>query len=423
MLAATFTIKPLNFASETAPPVGNSKLGFETPGDCNSYINTDANDIVAVLARSVPRISKVLMDTDRMAAAYSTISTQLLVPTIRSKSYPHNVTKGTLDILHTMSRVSEVSKSWRKDVAEAFNDARFFNLSTLPLVTDGWIPVLRQWALLDKERVPDLLSRLSPPSSAGIVFGVGASSARVETDRKTQLNLRRLALLILAGTDDGIIANLNVIYERLSELMSATSTSSPSSATRMDIYMLLRALLLKTSAIHLVSFWPIVDSELYDVISSLSPNADTRDCNINGVLHACKLLDTLLVLDPDEFQLREWLFITDTVDAVHRPPSSWGPVALIDDLAESLDSRIGARHESSTPTVGSLATSGKRKPLLGSDAVTEVPREEVLDHVLRPFFRQLSISAFESTYSREAPDWKACYDILLSDLFNDFTIA
>ena len=328
----------------------------------------------------------------------------------------------TLNILHAMSGTSETSKSWRKDVAEALNDSRFFNPSQLGLVEVGWVPVLRQWALLDKDRVPELISRIPSPTSAGIVFGVGASSARLEADRKTQLNLRRLALLVLAGSNDSFVVNLDVIHEKLSELLSATATSSPSSAIRADIYMLLRGLFLKTSSVHLISFWPTISLELYEAIISLFPGENTKDHGIEGVVHACKLLDMLLVLAPEEFQSREWLFITDTVDAVYRP-SSGKPIALIDKLVEILDSGACLNHSTPTPTASGLTQNGKRKPLLGSNSVADIPTNEIMDRVLRPFFRQVSINSFESHYSMEAPDWRTCYEILLFDLFDDSTIA
>jgi hypothetical protein len=43
--------------------------------------------------------------------------------------------------------------------------------------------------------------------------------------------------------------------------------------------------------------------------------------------------------------------------------------------------------------------------------------------LLRPFFGQLSILAFESTYSLGVVDREACVDDLIADLFNDETIA
>ena len=381
---------------------------------------TGPDDVVAIVASILPNISKILVDTDRIAAATMTISTQILTATFRWKTFPRNVTASTLDILKTMSRIPEASKTWKRDVAEAFNDARFFYTDSVELIQDGWMPVLRQWAILDKDRMPELLSRLSSPTSAGIVFGVGASSARLEADRKTQLNLRRMALLMLSADNDTFVVNLSGLQEKLVDLMTATAASSPSSTTRAEVYMVLRALVLKNSSVHLASFWPIVNTELYDALSSLNPT-DTRDTyNLSCVLQAAKLLDTLLTISPDDFQMREWLFVTDTIDAVYRPPN-WKPIALADGLAESLDTKAGAPH-SATILLGSAqpqqAHQG-RKPLLTWNTVKDIPKEMLVDQVLRPFLRQLSINSFESTYRMEAVDRKACFDELLKDLFDD----
>ena len=423
LLAATFTLKPLSFASENSQPPPTTKANPGAPTIDNAHTLTDENDdIITILAAIIPKISKTLIDSDRVAAACATISAQVLAPTFRSKTFPRNVTARMLELLYGLSRVPEASKSWRKDVAEAFNDTKFFSSSSGALAEHGWLPVLRQWELMDKDRVPEILSRIPPPASAGIVFGVGASSARSEADRKTQLNLRRLALLLLAAAEDNSVVNLNAFHEKLSELLTATATSSPSSNTRAEVYMLTRALVLKTSPIHLASFWPIINSELYDTISSLFPKEQHESHNSHCTLQACKLLDTLVVLAPDEFQLREWLFITDTIDAVYRPPG-WEPLALVDELVEDLDTRAGLGNSISTPISGSLAQNGRRRPLLNRNTLSDVHTSEAVDRVLRQFFRQLSISAFESTYSMEVPDWKACYDELLRDLFDDSTIA
>ena len=367
----------------------------------------------------MPNLSRVLVDSDRIAAAITTISTQILIPTLRWKTFPRNVTKSTLDILKIMSRIPEASKQWKKDVTEAFNDARFFNVGSLELVREGWMPILRLWALSDKDRMPELLSRLSPPTSAGIVFGVGASSARLEADRKTQLTLRRMALLMLSADNDSFIVNMSGLQEKLVDLMTATVASSPSSTTRAEVYMLLRALALKNTSVHLASLWPVVHTELYDALSSLSPTDNHDTWNTLCVLQAAKLLDTLLTTSPDDFQMREWLFITDTIDAVYRPPH-WRPVALADRLAESLDMEAG---EPQSATIPFANISHGRKPLLTWDAIKGVPREDLLDKILRPFLRQLSINSFESTYRMEASDWSTCCDDLVHDLFDSSTLV
>jgi len=379
----------------------------------------DPDDVITIIASVLPNISKILVDADRITAATVTISTHIIIPTLRWKTFPRNVTSGTLEILKTMSRIPEASKIWKKDVAEAFNDSRFFYTGSLDLVQDGWIPVLRQWMLLDKDRMPDLLSRLTSPASAGIMFGVGASSARLEADRKTQLNLRRVAFLILSADHDAFIVNLSGLQEKLVDLMTATVASSPSSTTRAEIYMVFRVLILKITTVHLASLWPIISTELYEALSSLSPTMVRETHSVLCVLQAAKLLDTLLIIAPDEFQLREWLFVTDTIDVVYRP-SGWRPVALVDELAEGLDTRSDAPHSASPHFVN--ARQG-RSPLLTWDAIHDIPKENIIDWVLRPFLRHLSINAFESMYQREAADDKSCSDDLLHDLFDETTLV
>ena len=335
------------------------------------------------------------------------VSTQVIAPTIRWKTYPQNLTEEALGILSAMSKIPEASKVWKKDVAEAFNDSRFFCASSLHLAEPSWLPILRQWTIIDKDRLPEYLSRLSIPTSAGIMFGVGASSARLEADRKTQLNLRRIATLILAASDDTFVVNFAGIQEKVVETLTATATSSPSSTTRAEVIMLLRALVLKTSTVHLAPFWPIISSELYDALSSLLPDQDTQLHNAYSVVQACKLLDALLTTAPDDFQLREWLFITDTIDAVYRP-ASFTLTALVDRLAEELGSTSQVRPSA--------------RPSLASISVKDMSKEDLVNSLL-PYLRQLSINSFERTYRMEAPDWKGCWTDLLGDLFDDGTLV
>ncbi|CZR50608.1 probable regulator of reproduction DopA [Phialocephala subalpina] len=415
LLTAIFTTRPMGF-SET---VDNDEKSYQSRPD----------DVVGILASIAPNLPKILLEPDRILTAANTISTSVIVPTFKSKTFPDNVSQSTLVLLYQLARLPNTQKSWKKDLGDAFNDTRFF-ANLVSLVESDWLPLIRQWALSDKERMPELLSRLVAPTTAGIVFGVGATSARLEADRKTQLNLRRIATLILATVDDNFVTDLPAMQEKIVELLPATTTSSPSSTTRADIYLLLRALALKTSAIHFATLWPIINAELNAVISSVvapDHSAASETYNNHAILQACKLLDTLLCIAPDDFQLHEWLFISDTIDAVYRPPQ-FQPVALIDELSEELGS---AAISSAIHTEFSglpAANSFMRRPLIGPGGISEEGlnlerKDELVAKVLRPFFSQLSIFAFESTYSMSPPDWEACRASLLKDLFDERSIV
>ncbi|KAI9834967.1 MAG: hypothetical protein M1819_002690 [Sarea resinae] len=443
LLTATFTTKPMGFSQEGPTPALHEKaqLDGEQPGQSlDSYQLVKSDDITTILTSIVPKLPQVILEHDRIVAAISTISTNVIVPTFRSRSFPDNVTKNILDLLYQLARIPDAAKTWRRDIAEAFNDARFFSFP-LSLVQGNWLPLLRQWALSDKDRMPELLSRLSAPTTAGIMFGVGASSARLEADRRTQLNLRRIALLVLAATEDNFVANLSSLQEKLVELMAATAATSPSSATRAEIFLVVRSLVLKVSPIHLAPLWPIITSELQAALSSIVPdttNSATDVYNNISIFQACKLLDTLLTIAPDEFQLHEWLFVTDTIDAVYRPPG-FSPIALVDELAEELGSSSitptaginSPRHTPapstsfpgfSSPTANAKSTG--RRPLLHLSRVPpKIKREDLVAQILRPFFSQLSIWAFESVYGMGAPEREVCVQGLLADLCDEGTIV
>ena len=400
----------------------------DRPSNAHTRSGARSDDVVGILADIAPNLPKILVETDRIVSAANTISASVIGPTFKSKSFPDNISKSSLVLLYQLARLPNTQKSWRKDLGDAFNDPRFFG-NAVALVESDWLPLFRLWTLSDKERMQELLSRLTAPTTAGIVFGVGATSARLEADRKTQLSLRRAATLIMATVNDNFVTDLPTMQEKIVDLLSATTTSSPSSTTRADIYILLRALVLKTSAFHLSTLWPIINAELHHAISSVvAPDHSLQSETYNNysILQACKLLDTLLCIAPDDFQLHEWLFITDTIDAVYRP-SNYHPIALVDELSEEL----GLTAFSSavqTESAAAQATQGStRKPLIGPGGISEEGslerKEELVGKVLRPFFSQLSIFAFESTYSMSVSDLEACKMSILRDLFDERSIV
>ncbi|KAH6637763.1 Dopey, N-terminal-domain-containing protein [Boeremia exigua] len=422
ILTATFTTRPMGYAQDAS----HSKSDAKTLSSTNSVrAQKRASEVVAILTSIVPNLPIVLADTDRVTKIVSDISTSVIGPTFRAKAFPENVSANTLDLLHQLTKVAQGSKLLKKDIYDAFNDSKFFN-TPLDLIRDSWLPILSQWTQSDKERVPELLSRLTAPTTAGIMFGVGASSARQEADRKAQTSLRRISLLILASPEDAFTPNIPQILEKIVELLTATPSSSPSSATRADVFVLLRSVVLKTSPIHLAPVWPVVNGELTSSLSSLLPDVSNREQYTSaGIVQACKLLDELVVLDPDDFQLIEWLYLTDTIDAVYKPSVTPALQSLTDEINEVLS------QTSSTPLITPAAQdlSNEDEPLrtLSLDPliraleeeegaiVYEMPRTELMDRIIRPFLGNLAMGAFESRYGGGEADWKGIWESVVRD--------
>ena len=147
-------------------------------------------------------------------------------------------------------------------------------------------------------------------------------------------------------------------------------------------------------------------------------------------MQACKLLDLLICAAPDDFQLHEWLFVTDTIDAVHRPSSyTYQPVALVDEVSEELGAVMQhtAEYHGASGSTGGAGHGNKKRPLLGSggisDEVSMDRKDELVAKILRPFFGQLSIYAFESTYAMAPVDWEGCVQGLVKDLFDERSVV
>ncbi|EAW11272.1 cellular morphogenesis regulator DopA [Aspergillus clavatus NRRL 1] len=414
LLTAIFTSKPMGLSQDSSL-LGRPSLDYD-----NSPVpHAGPDDMLSILAVSMPAFTATLGDSDRIVSAVSGISTHVIGPLVRSRLFPNNLNSSVMSLLQNIAKVPAAAKIWKKDIADAFNDPRFFG-SQIDLVQTGWIKLLRQWVLADKDRLAELMARLPPPSTAGLMFGVGASAARLEADRKAQLNLRRIALLILSSNDDYFIGELPGLLQKLEDLLGATSSSSPSSTTRAEIFMVLRALALKTTTTTLAPFWPLINAELQEAISVVPSATQQEVYNSYSLLQACKLLDTLLVLAPDDFQLLEWLFVTDTIDAIY-PPENSQSMGLADEVSQSLGVRGSAPPGS--PREATESGDGRKQPELTSDWIRETAKDEIVERVLRPFFDRLSIHAFESTYSMGVPDLQSCQDDLLADLFNESTMS
>lgn len=439
LLAALFTTRPITYTETPSSEIWTEESAKDDSGR-RSMVSaaTDGPDhVVSVLATVVPNLGKILLDGDRVLSAAGTISTNAIVPTLRSKGFPDNITPSFMRLLRELARLPNNQKTWRRDVGEAFNDGRFFGMP-LGLLKADWLPLLSQWILADREKMAEMIGRISAPATAGIVFGVGATSARLEADRKTQLNLRRMATLVLASAEDTFVSDLEAIFDKLVELLAATSTSSPSSTTRADLYMVIQALVLRTSPVQLAMLWPVVSAELHAALSSVA-TADSETYGNAALFQACKLLDLVVCVAPDDFQLHEWLFVTDTVDAVYRS-SDYQPVALVDELADELSgsgggggsgagSLIPPAHAPVAAASSSPSSLPRRRPLLGpgglaGDGLGSIDgREELVAKVLRPFFGQLTIYAFESVYALGPLDREACVESLLRDLFDEHTMV
>jgi hypothetical protein len=422
LLSATFAASPINsHLDANGHAVMNSSETDLATGRRNM-------DVVVILRHVVAKIESILDSVDRITTVVNTISTSVISPAFHARSFPSTITPDILGLLARMTKKAPTAKSWRREVLDAFNNPRILD-SAAPLMEQFWFPVLQQWSQGDKERVHDLLARLAPPSSAGIMFGVGAAAARLKADGETQFIIRRLCLLLLASPTDSYAVHMQLIGEKLVELFQASISSSPSSTIKAELFMLCRALMLSTSPVNVAPLWPIINDQLQAALATIAPQ-DTRQIGFTNLslLQAGKLLDLLVSLCPDEFQLYEWLYVTDTTDAVYHPPG-WTPTALADQLAEHLGLE-GGEDASPAPTPAAPGSpTGQERKIFGANLaydkedIKAMAPEDFAKTIMRPFLSQLSINAYESTYSLEGPDPQLYRRSLLEDILDSNTLV
>ncbi|KAG8881950.1 hypothetical protein FRB98_004046 [Tulasnella sp. 332] len=353
----------------------------------------------------LPDLRRFLLDPDRVLTLCTNIVYYVVSPAIRSKAKTLELDSVILNILTEMVKNPAAIKAWRSSITDAFNDNRFFN--STPLTGSHWRPLVRSLMDSDKAGLVELIGRITSVPSANIF-------ANKEYEMLLRsLNLRRLSYVLFSGEKNQYMVPLPAIQEKLVDLLRSGTTAP---VVLSEVYLCLRVLLCRLSSHNMTGLWPVVITELFRVFeqSMASPPPDGSD-ELVVLLSACKFLDLVLVLQTEEFQVHQWMFLTDTVDAVYRP-EAWIPESIMDQLAEIIGDLPDVRghkleglqdveaqmayHASlmrspGVPANGTLSAPRQhsRRPLLGSVRSVESIKDLV------PFFSYVSLFSYESVYS------------------------
>ncbi|KAK9465276.1 Dopey, N-terminal-domain-containing protein [Lipomyces arxii] len=397
-------ITPLQTQMSLPPMSSASSATLQTPIEKTDFSSSkpkvSQEELCRALARVVPNLQKVLLESDRVLVACTTLGASVVAPVVKSKSFPNNVSAALLEVLYQISKISGTQKAWKTIVTDTYFDNKFFIINEMLL--PKWRDILRQWMNNDKERMPELVARVSAHSSnTNALFGWSDQESIAR-----RLNLRRVAFAYMCGDTDQFIVNLREILDKLTELVN----SSVSESIRSDVFLCLRAIILRTSAVHLSPIWTFMYTELEDVFNQLTNMnpAKLRAENLQSVFAACKLLDTVLVLGSEEFQLHQWLFIRDSYEAAY-PKDVATPLPLIDRLSLLLGVPMSTQF-TIDPLRITLTEHAARRPMLVGPKLNKIAE-------LKTFFSHLSISSYERVYSLGVPDIGALEDEVYSDLF------
>jgi len=137
------------------------------------------------------------------------------------------------------------------------------------------------------------------------------------------------------------------------------------------------------------------------------------------ILSVCKFIDLLLALQTEEFQMHQWVFITDTIDAVYRPDEI-APAAMLDQLSEiagGLPPPQESAQNSAVAAFSALPTPGSNPRMLRRPMLTHLRQIDSIRDLV-PFFSSVSVATYESIYSSGGNiDWEEVERGLLIDMF------
>ncbi|KAF8684488.1 Dopey, N-terminal [Rhizoctonia solani] len=397
---------PLSIHRVRTDSLTNEKI-VASPADDSAKVTaaweTDLPDEINLFfaRRLIPNLRKFMVENDKVVSVCANIVYYVINPAIRSKVKNAIDNQPTIMIMMEELVKQQVAvRAWRPPLAEAFDDQRFFARD--PDAGSGWCPLIRAYILSDKLAVPDIVGRVTTTSSNNIF-----TNREAEALART-ISLRRLSFAIYCGETNGCLTHLPSIQEKLVELLRSTSAEP---IVHSEVFLCVRILLCRLSPHNLSSFWPVILTELIRIfdLALVDPPTDNSD-ELLLLLAACKCVDLMLVLQTPEFQIHQWMFVTDTLDAVYRP-DGWNPASLMDQLAEVIGSLPKLEQSTTSMQTAFAGQTSKRRPLLGA-----VRRIERLGDLI-PFFSHVSIALYEGVYAGASPDMDEIERGFLEEMF------
>ncbi|KAK6457945.1 Dopey, N-terminal-domain-containing protein [Scheffersomyces xylosifermentans] len=362
--------------------------------------NVLQDDILEALNVVIPSLENIVDDSDRVSTLISTLISHLITPQIRPKRVDE-ISMKALALLEIIGRFNP-SRAWKALVFDSFMDISFFSSNATRFKL--WDSIIESWISNDKERFSEMITKITPSvSSSPSNLFIWNESSEVESKIST---IKRITYLIIIQPNDYFLTHLDELFDRIEYSLN---TECPANY-RSEITTLLRAITLKFSELHLLPHWTIITQELTAILDPLCGKSTKELANLAGehlklILFGCKLLDQLLLLGYDEFNLNEWLFVSSSPDII-TSGSKDNLLSLIDKIASEND----LPYIRDSP-IKIEQPHGELVPLLrGHNHITSITK-------LRSFFESFSLIHYERTFGLFDVDRGAC----LADIQNDLT--
>lgn len=357
-------------------------------------------ELIDVLIDLVDHFDEIIQDSEKSSSSVNLIIYNLITPQIKGKK----VGDISVKILQLLDKTGTVAnRAWKGIVNDLFMDPSFFQLTPVKLAVLQ--SIISQWLNSEPDKFNEFVNKIvtSSSSAAGTLF---MYNEKAELENKI-LTLKRISFMILVQPEDYFLSSLDELFNKLEISLS----NNPPLPLKSCSSVLLRAVTIKFNELYLLPRWTMISQELISIFESILNKSMKElsflnDDELKSVLFGCKLLDQLLLLSNDEFNMQEWLFVNSTFD-INTSIEEY-LVSIIDKFSKLNDLTL---LKELPIKMEAISDDNKKIPLLrGVSSIKSIAS-------LRNFFESLSYLNFERVYGLYELDIKECQEDVKNDIF------
>uniref|UniRef100_A0A182LV20 Uncharacterized protein n=1 Tax=Anopheles culicifacies TaxID=139723 RepID=A0A182LV20_9DIPT len=280
----TWLRRNLSVKEEFSSIDSTGKDGLLMPS--NQHYSIQAQSILATILASLLDVAFSSQEKDKVTTIVTGVMYNI-VPYLKTHTVKNIPTfHACSHLLASLSTYQYIRKAWRKDALELLLDTAFFQMDSRCL--SYWKTILDSLMTCDNTTFRDLMNRL-PLAQTGTL---NLFTSKEQEYEQRALLLKRLAFIIFCSEVDQYHKYMPEIQEQL-----ANSLRLPQVVPLIQsaVFLCFRVLLLRMSADHVTSLWPIIIAEMVQVFLSIEQELMTDTEEFSQHIRMLSGLDTAWV--------------------------------------------------------------------------------------------------------------------------------
>ncbi|XP_055611596.1 protein dopey-1 homolog isoform X2 [Uranotaenia lowii] len=264
--------------------IESTKDGLLIPS--NQHYSIQAQSILASILAPLLDVAFSSQEKDKVTTIVTGVMYNI-VPYLKTHTVKNIPTfHACSNLLASLSTYQYTRKAWRKDVLDLLLDGTFFQFDSRCL--PYWKTILDSLMTCDNTTFRDLMNRL-PLAQTGTL---NIFTSKEQEYEQRALLLKRLAFVIFCSENDQYHKYMPEIQEQL-----ANSLRLPQVVPLIQsaVFLCFRVLLLRMSADHVTSLWPIIIAEMVQVFLSIEQELMTDTEEFSQHIRMLSGLDTAWV--------------------------------------------------------------------------------------------------------------------------------